>query len=285
MVSAAVVCLPAAVSLLLLEALFMQISVVSFNTHLALQALFTQSSLVCEPLLQAFPFPSTLGEVTLHLLSQACMFVYSFHGRWVFPLSCGVFLPPLLSEAFQLLVSGFHAPAPARASLVQPGLFVYSSGRDSIPCSSELSVPHPLSRVSLLFLLLISQFLSFFPGWKSVCPGGYADLAQGCLWEYRGTAKLTLSMSSQAIWAQETGGPGALLVSLFHVKWRFSAPTGCVEGSKFCLFSVVLPARCVSIISPRFHYRRHTFCLLPLATILESLQETFNSSFISLMTH
>jgi long-subunit acyl-CoA synthetase (AMP-forming) len=42
-----------------------------------------------------------------------------------------------------------------------------------------------------------------------------------------------------------------------------------VEASKFCLFSVVLPAMCVSSISPRFHYRRHAFCFLPLATILE----------------
>jgi hypothetical protein len=37
------------------------------------------------PLLQAFPFPSTLGEVTLHLLSQAGMFIYISHGKWVFP--------------------------------------------------------------------------------------------------------------------------------------------------------------------------------------------------------
>jgi hypothetical protein len=42
-----------------------------------------------------------------------------------------------------------------------------------------------------------------------------------------------------------------------------------VEGSKFCLFSVVLPAKCVSSISPRFHYRSLAFCFLPLATILE----------------
>jgi hypothetical protein len=55
------------------------------NTHLALLALFTQSSPVLEPLLQAFPFPSTLGEVTLHGLSQACLFIYSSHGKWVFP--------------------------------------------------------------------------------------------------------------------------------------------------------------------------------------------------------
>jgi hypothetical protein len=69
---------------------------------------------------------------------------------------------------------------------------------------------------------------------------------------------------------QATGGPGALLVSPFNVKWRYSAPAGSVEGSKFCLFSVVFPARCVSSVSPRFHYRRHAFCFLPLAAILES---------------
>jgi hypothetical protein len=38
------------------------------NTPLAMQALFSQSP-VWEPLLQAFPFPSTLGEVTLHAFS------------------------------------------------------------------------------------------------------------------------------------------------------------------------------------------------------------------------
>jgi hypothetical protein len=43
-----------------------------------------------------------------------------------------------------------------------------------------------------------------------------------------------------------------------------------VEGSKLCLFSVIMPAKCVSSISPRFHYRRLTFCSLPLAAILES---------------
>jgi hypothetical protein len=53
------------------------------STHLALQALFTQSSSVHKLLLQAFHSPSTPGEVTLHLLSQACMFIYSSHGKWV----------------------------------------------------------------------------------------------------------------------------------------------------------------------------------------------------------
>jgi hypothetical protein len=67
-----------------------------------------------------------------------------------------------------------------------------------------------------------------------------------------------------------TGGPGSLLVSPFNMKWRFSAPAGGVEGSKLCLFSVILPAKCVSSVSPRFHYRRLAFCFLPLAAILES---------------
>jgi hypothetical protein len=43
-----------------------------------------------------------------------------------------------------------------------------------------------------------------------------------------------------------------------------------LEGSKFCLFSVILPEKCFSSISPRFYYMRLAFCFLPLATILES---------------
>jgi hypothetical protein len=58
---------------------------------------------------------------------------------------------------------------------------------------------------------------------------------------------------------------------------------GGVEGSKFCVFSVVLPARCVSSVSPRFHCSRHTFCFLPLAAILEKLRNiTFKNMFSEL---
>jgi hypothetical protein len=82
-------------------------------------------------------------------------------------------------------------------------------------------------------------------------------------------------VSSQAIWERATGGLGALLVSPFNMKWRFSALAGGVEGSKLCLFSVIMPAKCVSSISPRFHYRRLAFCFLPLATILEFPEFSF----------
>jgi hypothetical protein len=37
--------------------------------------------------------------MTLHLLSQACVFVYSSHEKWFF-------LPPPLLQAFPLLVVG-----------------------------------------------------------------------------------------------------------------------------------------------------------------------------------
>jgi hypothetical protein len=114
------------------------------NTHLDPQALFTQSSPVHEPLLQAFPFPSTLGEVTLYLLSLACVFIYSSPGKWVFPTLLWSFPPTAAFTSF---------PAP-----------------DCWPCCCschpQLRAPHPLCNVSLLFLLLITQFL-FFP-WVEV---------------------------------------------------------------------------------------------------------------------
>jgi hypothetical protein len=267
---------------------------------------------VPEPLLQTFPFPSTLGKVTLHPLSQACvfiysscgkwvflpllwsfpptatftsfpapdywavllllpatMFIYSLRGNWVFPPLLWSFPPSATLTSFPALCCWACTPAPAGAFPALPTCLFTVLGRIPFPQSLALRVPHPLSHVSLLFLLLISQFL-FFPRVEVSLSRGIAALAQGCLWEYHGTVKLTLSVSSQAVWAWVTGGPGAL-ASPFNVKWRFSALAGGVEGSKFCLFLVILPAKCVSSVSPRFHYRRLAFCFLPLAAFLESL--------------
>jgi hypothetical protein len=130
------------------------------STHLAPQALFSQSSPVHELLLQAFPFPSTLGEVTLHQLSQAGVFIYSLRGKWVFPLSCGVFLPLPLLQAFPLLVAGC-------VPLLLPSLaqLVYLQFCEGFPFPPlAFRVPHPLCYVSLLLLLLITQFLFFSLG-------------------------------------------------------------------------------------------------------------------------
>jgi hypothetical protein len=243
-----------------------------FSTHLAPQALFVQICLVQEPLLQAFPFPSSLGKVTLHLLSQACLFIYSSCGRWVFP-------PLLWSFPPSSTLTSFLAPGCwARTPLLPPKLLllarlVYLQSQEGFPSPNLWCSGRPTLFPACLYCsycLLLS--FSFFPGWRSVCPGSYAALAQACMWDYCGTAKLTWSASYQAVWAWTTGSPGTLLVSLFNVKWRFSAPAGGVEGSKLCLFSVIMPATCVSSVSPRFHYRRLTFCFLPLAAILESPQ-------------
>jgi hypothetical protein len=57
------------------------------------------------------------------------------------------------------------------------------------------------------------------------------------------------------------GGVEALLVSPFNVKWKWYAQAGGVEESKFCIFLVVFPVRCISSASPRFYFRRHAFCL------------------------
>jgi hypothetical protein len=196
-----------------------------------------------------------LGEVTLHPLSQARLFVYRSHGKWVFPplvwsfpptatftsfpapdywamllllqppclftahmgsgsslLSCGVFLPLPLSQAFPLLVAGCAPPL-----LLEPlrsAQLVYLLFREGFPSPNLRRLVHPKLFSACLYCsycLLLS--FSFFPEWRSVCPGGYADLAQACLWEYSGTAKLTLSTSSQAIWVRASGGLGALLFS------------------------------------------------------------------------
>jgi hypothetical protein len=142
-------------------------------------------------------------------------------GSGSFPLSCGVFLPPTLLQAFPLLVAGR-----VLLLLSAPGVFVYSScgmwvflpllcsfppttaftsfsapgcwACAAAPAfSSQLVVrdfPYPLLQHSghpalfamCLFVIIAyySVFFSFFPAWGSVCSGGYADLAQGCLWEY-----------------------------------------------------------------------------------------------------
>jgi hypothetical protein len=98
---------------------------------------------------------------------------------WSSPLSCGVFLPPLLLQAFLLLVVGCVPPLlPSTACL-----FIYSSVRD-FPFPPLWCSGHPALFAACLFCYCLLFSFSFFPGWGLVCPGGYADLAQCCLFEY-----------------------------------------------------------------------------------------------------
>jgi hypothetical protein len=111
----------------------------------------------------------------------ACLFIVHV-GCGSSPLSCGVFFPLPLSQAFPLLVAG-HTPL-LPPSLARPSLFIYNSGRDSPPLSFALRLPHPLA-ICLIVLIAYYSVSLFPPGEGSVGPGGYTDLAQGCLWKYR----------------------------------------------------------------------------------------------------
>jgi hypothetical protein len=126
---------------------------------------------------------------------------------------------------------------------------------------------------SLMFLVHLSVYslcslFHFFPRVGVRLSRGYAALAQGCLWEF------AIPRSSPFPHLPKPYGHGRVAARgpslFFRLTW--SGDSLClleVEGSKFCLFLVILPAKCVSGVSPRFPYRRLTFCFLPLAAILE----------------
>jgi hypothetical protein len=116
------------------------------------------------PLLQAFPFPSTLEEVVLHPLSQAIVFIYSSRGKWHFS-------PLLWSFPPTATFTSFPAPGCGRVPPLLPSLaslFTYSSMRD---CPSPLLSAQgtcPLCYMSFLFpavCLLFSLFFSLGGSW------------------------------------------------------------------------------------------------------------------------
>jgi hypothetical protein len=111
------------------------------------------------------PFQA-LGKVTLPQLSQACLFVYSSHRKWVFPPLLWSFPPTATFTSFPFPGWWVRTPAPAGASPAHPACLFTVPGRFPFPQSLALRAPHPLSCVSYLFLLLITQFL-FFP-WVDV---------------------------------------------------------------------------------------------------------------------
>jgi hypothetical protein len=151
------------------------------NTHLAPQALFTQSSPGphhhCYKL---SPFQAHWGRWCYnHIIRPACLFT----------VHVGSGLPPSPVEfsshcrfyklSLSWLLGGYH-----HSCLLQLTCSLTVPWGIAPPHSLVLRVPHPLCYVSFLLLFFIIPFV-FFPGWGSVWPGGYADLAQGCLWEYR----------------------------------------------------------------------------------------------------
>jgi hypothetical protein len=96
------------------------------------------------------------------------------------PLSCGIFLQPPPLQAFPLLVAGC-----VLLLLPSPVWLVYLQFCEGFPSLPLWRSGHPTLFATCLFCCYCLLFsFSFFPGWGSFCPGDYADLAQGCLWEY-----------------------------------------------------------------------------------------------------
>jgi hypothetical protein len=126
---------------------------------------------VHEPLLQAFPFPSTLGEVTLHPLSLAGVFVYSSHRKWVFPPLLWSFPPSATLTCFSAPGCWARASAPAGASPARPGLFIYITGRESPPLLfGAQGAPPSLLRVFIVLIAYYSVSL-FSTGWGGSVQG------------------------------------------------------------------------------------------------------------------
>jgi hypothetical protein len=118
----------------------------------------------------------------LHLPSLAGLFIYSSHGKCPFPTFQWSFSH---NSHFYKLSRSKVAVGDHHSCLLW--LACLSSVRDCPSPTLVLKAPRPLWYVSFFVVVYYSVwfFFSFFPGWGSVCPGGYADLAQGCLWEYR----------------------------------------------------------------------------------------------------
>jgi hypothetical protein len=136
-------------------------------------------------------------------------FVYSSHGKWVFPPLLWSFPPTATFTSFSapdywvvllllptaMFVYSSHGrwvfsplllsfpPSTTLTSFPAPGCWAHAPtstglacsftvlGRIPFPQSSVLSVPHPLSHVSYCSYCLLLSF-SFFPGWRLICPGG-----------------------------------------------------------------------------------------------------------------
>jgi hypothetical protein len=124
------------------------------STHLALQALFTQSSPMCEPLLQVFPFPCTLGEVTLHPLSQACVFIYSLRGKWVFHPLLWSFPPTPTFTSFPAPGCWVSGPTPALSS---QAWLVYLQFQEGFP-SPHLGAQGTPPSFLCVFIVLIAYY-------------------------------------------------------------------------------------------------------------------------------
>jgi hypothetical protein len=161
MVSVAVAWLPAAVSLLLLEALFMQISGMSLTLTWPCRLCLLRVLLCRSRCYKPSPFQAHWVGGGWHctcFLRLACLFT-AHVGSGSSPLSCGVYLPLPLLQAFLLLIARWVPPL--LPSLASPACLFIVPWEIAPPSPLALRVPHPLCYMSFLLLFII-QFFSLF---------------------------------------------------------------------------------------------------------------------------
>jgi hypothetical protein len=174
-----------------------------------------------------------------HLLLQA-LFTESLHGKQ--PLAP----PPLLWYTQSTL--------PSLLSVLFSSLFI----------------------IQVFFVVLFCVFV--FAGWGSVCPGDYAGLSQGWLWEYWMLlicSPVGLDLPNQ-VWSQHL----AVWEPSWFLSVRWYTEAFCRLGVQvvrvLLILGVFFPSKCGSSVSARFLiYRSHATCFLPLITILDLLNTLY----------
>jgi hypothetical protein len=113
--------------------------------------------------------------------SGQCVYLQFMWEVGLLPLLLWSFLPTTTFTSFPTPGCWSGAVTPTFSSWL-----VYLQFCEGLPFTppSALRAPRHLCYMSFLLLLFIEVFFTSFPGWGSVCLGVYADLAQGCLWEY-----------------------------------------------------------------------------------------------------
>jgi hypothetical protein len=156
--------LPTAVSLLLLEVLFMQISGVSLTLTWPLRLCLLRVLLGATATATSFPLSKhTGGGDTAPAFSNRYVYLQLMWEVSLSPLSSGAFLPLPLLQAFPLLVAGWVLPLlPSLA-----GVFVYSSMRYSPP--PLFGAQGALPSLLCVFFVVIAYYFFLFSlggGWS-----------------------------------------------------------------------------------------------------------------------
>jgi hypothetical protein len=129
----------------------------------------------------SFPTPGYWVGASAAPAFSGLLFIYSSHGKWAF-------LPLLWSFPPTATFTSFPAPGcwVCAATPAFSGPLVYLQFCEGFPFPPLWCSGCPALFAACLFCCycLLFSFFFFFPGWESVCPGGYSDLTQGCLWEY-----------------------------------------------------------------------------------------------------